>query len=429
MEIKDLYSLYLDFPVICTDSRSIVGDSIFFALKGENFNGNKFTETALEKGCKYAVIDDSVYKKDERFILVDNTLKTLQELAKYHRKNIDIPVIGITGTNGKTTTKELINTILCKEYKVIATVGNFNNHIGVPLTILSVRDEHEIAIIEMGANHISEIADLCDIAQPDYGIITNIGKAHLEGFGSFENVVKAKTELYEFLKNNNGTVFVNADNTLLVAASENIPKKVFYSKDTGEFKGKLLGTEPLIDILIEIENEKEEIKTKLIGEYNFENILAAAFIGNYFGVEIEKIKTAIEKYEPQNNRSQILKTENNLLILDAYNANPSSMKVALENFIKMKYENKIFIIGDMLELGKYSEEEHEKIISFLLENNVKNVFLIGNIFSKINKVPEFKTIENVDEALTWLKTNNIENSTIFIKGSRGIKLEKLVGVF
>ncbi|MDD5569724.1 MAG: UDP-N-acetylmuramoyl-tripeptide--D-alanyl-D-alanine ligase [Bacteroidales bacterium] len=429
MEIKELYSLYQAYSAVCTDSRSIVENSIFFALKGGNFNGNEFAETALEKGCKYAVIDEEIYRKDERYILVDDTLKTLQELAKYHRKNIDIPVIGITGTNGKTTTKELISAVLAEKYKVVATVGNLNNHIGVPLTILSVKEEHEIAIVEMGANHISEIEGLCEISQPEYGIITNIGKAHLEGFGSLENIIKAKTELYEFLKNNDGIAFVNADNPLLVTASENVPRKVLYGKDTAEFKGELIGAEPFVSIAIETENKKQEIKTKLAGEYNFENILAAAFIGNYFDVGIKRIKEAIEKYEPQNNRSQILKTKNNLLVLDAYNANPSSLKAALENFIKMKYENKVFIIGDMLELGKYSEEEHNKIISFLNENNVKNVLFVGNVFSKINKVPEYKTFENVDTALNWFKTNKIENSSIFIKGSRGIKLEKLIDAF
>ena len=425
MEIKDLYKIFLKYPSIIIDSRLAKKDSIFFALKGENFDGNTYADNAINDGCSYAVIDDITYKKDERFILVNNVLNTLQELAKYHRDNLNIPIIGITGTNGKTTTKELLNCILLKKYNSIATIGNLNNHIGVPLTILSINKKHEIAIVEMGANHQLEIQQLCRISKPNFGIITNIGKAHLEGFGGFEGVIKTKSELYDFIYENNASIFVNSDNSLLLDKSIKIDKRILYGTTSDFCKGKVINSNPFLSVEIEIGNSSVIINSNLIGNYNFENILAACSIGHYFRVNINDIKLAIEEYQPQNNRSQVLKTDNNLLILDAYNANPTSMMSAITNFISLKNDNKILILGDMRELGGESEQEHKLIIDFLKKNNIENVYLVGSEFSMYNDCLHYKTFDNSDLALKYFKNNKIINSTVLIKGSRGIKLEKI----
>jgi UDP-N-acetylmuramoyl-tripeptide--D-alanyl-D-alanine ligase len=338
MSIEEIYSLFLKHPAICTDSRKAEKYGIFFSLKGDNFNGNAFAEIALENGCKYAFIDEAVYYKDNRYIIVENALNTLQELAKHHRSKLKIPVIGITGTNGKTTTKELIKAVLEKKFNTLATEGNLNNHIGVPQTILKITGKTEIAIIEMGANHIGEIAELCKISKPDHGIITNIGKAHLEGFGSFEGIVKAKKELYDHIEQNNGLLFVNKDNQLLSEMASRI-KKITYGKSaSADHTGSIKNTEPFIEIVWKntATNKTFLIKSKLVGAYNFENIMAAVAIGSYFEVDVSLIKEAIEAYTPSNNRSQIIKSSNNTIIMDAYNANPSSMEAAINNFALTK---------------------------------------------------------------------------------------------
>lgn len=429
--MEKLYQIFLEHPNISTDTRKIKKNSIFFALKGPNFNANNFAKNALEKGCSYAVIDDEKYKENDRFILVNDCLTALQDLARRHRRMLKIPFIGITGSNGKTSTKELINAVLSKKFKTLATEGNLNNHIGVPLTVLSITDETEIAIIEMGANHIGEIAFLCEISQPDFGIITNIGKAHLEGFGSFEGVIKAKGELYEHLKKNDGTVFLNNDNQLLKDLSNGI-KKVTYGKSSdSDCNGKLLEANPFLKILWKRKQETdlhENIQTQIIGSYNFENILAAICIGNFFGVEKAEIKSAIENYVPSNNRSQIIKKGSNTIILDCYNANPTSMSAAINNFTQISDAKKIAVLGDMLELGEYSQREHEHIVEILKSCRFSQTILVGKEFSKIKLPENFKIFLSTEKAIQFFKTNKIENSHVLIKGSRGIKLEAIAEV-
>lgn len=430
--IETLYKHFLKHPLVCTDTRDIQPDSIFFALKGGNFNANQFAEQALNSGCSLAVIDEEKYKKDERYLLVKDVLTTLQELANYHRKQLSIPVIGITGTNGKTTSKELLNAVLSQKYKVLATKGNLNNHIGVPLTLLNINAQHEIAIIEMGANHQGEIAMLCAIAEPDYGMITNIGKAHLEGFGGYEGVVKTKNELYQFIQQKGGKLFVNIDDQVLRELSENTTRITFGTSSTADFTGKLIDCNPFVKLKCKAKNdtqsleEKPIISTQLIGNYNFENILAAACIGNYFNVSEEQIKRGLENYIPSNNRSQVMQTKNNLLLLDAYNANPSSMNAAIENFAQMNQANKMVILGDMLELGDDSAKEHDAIVNLLKKKNITDVLLVGPFFMESGKIIQAKTFSNADEVVVYLKQNPVKNAAILVKGSRGIKLEKVV---
>ncbi len=430
--IEKIYQLYTNNPVISTDTRNIIKNSIFFALKGDSFNGNKFAGEALEKGCAYAIIDEKEYKKDNRCILVENVLQTLQNLAKHHRKQLNIPIIGITGTNGKTTTKELIRTVLSKKYKTFATAGNFNNHIGVPLSILSINKEIEMAVIEMGANHPGEIKELCQISDPDYGIITNIGKAHLEGFGSFEGVINTKKELYDHLSKKNGNIFINTDNEILNKISNSLNKITYGSSINNDIIGEQINSDTYISFRWKSKNnnaklnDKEFITTQIIGAYNFENILAAVCIGNYFNVDEKHINDAISSYKSDNNRSQLINSSNTI-ILDAYNANPTSMTASISSFMDINCKTKYFILGDMLELGEYSEDEHKKIIRLLKDNNVKNAVLIGNNFHKL-KNNDFIFFNNVDECKAWLINNPIEKACILIKGSRGIKLEKLTEV-
>jgi len=427
--ISQLYQVFLKCPNVITDSRKAASATLFFALKGENFDGNKFAASALQQGCDYAVIDNESDYKGEKYILVKDCLTTLQALAKYHREHLNIPFIAITGSNGKTTTKELIKCVLSKKYKVLATAGNLNNHIGVPLTLLSITSDIEIAVIEMGANHIGEIAMLCDIAQPDFGLITNIGKAHLGEFGSFEAVVKTKTELYQFIRNRNGKVFVNSENDLLISHTSEIDKITYGVSEKASCSCHLFDANPFL----KVKYENEIISSQLIGKYNFENVVAAICIGKYFGVDSRKMKEAIEEYVPSNNRSQVVKTKTNTLILDAYNANPSSMCVAIENFYDMKGESKWLILGDMLELGEYEIEEHKNILLLVKEKKFENVILVGEKFSKA--LSELKMnfsdqllFKNSDELAGRLKENNLSKtpSLILIKGSRGIKLEKAV---
>ncbi|NLV52860.1 MAG: UDP-N-acetylmuramoyl-tripeptide--D-alanyl-D-alanine ligase [Bacteroidales bacterium] len=426
MEMKDLYELFLQHPTITTDSRDVPEGSMFFALKGDTFNGNAYAKTALEKGAAYAVIDEKEYAEagNDQLILVDDALTTLQQLAKYHRFHIGTTIIGITGTNGKTTTKELIAAVLKKKYHVLYTQGNFNNHIGVPKTLLQLTKEHQIAVIEMGANHPGEIKTLADIALPDYGIITNVGKAHLLGFGSFEGVVHTKGELYDFLREIRGTAFINHDNPHLMGMSNGL-KLIQYGQTNAEglfVKGTLLECNPFL----KFEWEGHEVQTQLIGSYNIDNALAAACIGTFFGVPAHDISDALAEYTPANNRSQLTVTADNKLVVDAYNANPTSMKAALDNFKLMQAEHKMGILGDMKELGEASHEEHQKVIDFLNECDFEEVWLVGTEFANTNHPSSYKTFGNVDEVKSAINTKKPKGYTILIKGSNSTKLSQTV---
>ncbi|MBN8697616.1 MAG: UDP-N-acetylmuramoyl-tripeptide--D-alanyl-D-alanine ligase [Bacteroidetes bacterium] len=430
--IEQLYQHFLKHPFVCTDTRDIQTNSIFFALKGANFDGNKFAEQALNSGSVIAVIDDPEYKKDERFFLVKDVLTALQDLANHHRKQLSIPVIGITGSNGKTTSKELVNSVLSKKHKVLATKGNLNNHIGVPLTLLSITKEHEMAIIEMGANHQGEIAQLCAIAEPDFGIITNIGKAHLEGFGGIEGVKKGKSEIYRYLQDKKGKVFVHGDDEILAELAFNNDKITYGTKKLYDIVGAIVntGTE-FISFQWATRYTASSLKnapvvaTQLVGIYNYHNLLCAACVGNYFKVEDELINQALAEYTPSNNRSQLQKTANNTLILDYYNANPTSMTAAIENFANLKQENKVAILGDMLELGEESQKEHKAIIQLLKQKNIQ-ALLVGPLFCNAGNGSTFQLFANSDDANTYLQSNPIKSATILVKGSRGIKLEKVL---
>lgn len=437
MKIEDLYEIYLKNPVISTDSRNIISESLFFALKGDKFNGNAFANEALDKGAAYAIIDEKNYKKNNRLILVNDVLETLQNLAHFHRRKLNIPIIAITGTNGKTTTKELLTVVLSSKYNVLATRGNLNNHIGVPLTLLSMDSFTKIGIVEMGANHVGEINKLCEIAEPNYGIITNIGKAHLEGFGSFENVIKAKTELYKFLNTSNGTIFFNSESLILKNEISKLTCKVLdYGKGEKCYcSGDLMPSDLYLKFILKnqdiINNIKNgiEVKTHLVGNYNFENALAALCVGLFFEVSPEKIVSAISGYEPSNNRSQFIKTADHELVLDFYNANPSSMEAALVNFNQAHSSfKKVIILGEMLELGDQSYIEHSKLLNLIKELGFKDVLLVGNEFMRIKNNP-FRTFENAESLKKYLEVNAINHSTILIKGSRGVKLEKVAQIF
>lgn len=426
MENSKLYSLFKQYPIVVTDTRKIVPNSIFFALKGANFNGNKFAESAIEQGCKYAVVDEEEFAVNDSCILVDDVLTALQDLAREHRRSLGIPILAITGTNGKTTTKELVNAVLSMKYKTFATQGNFNNHIGVPLTLLSMTDETEFGVVEMGANHPGEIKFLCEIAEPNFGIITNVGKAHLEGFGSFEGVKKTKKELYDYLQGR-GKVFVNCENDHLMRMLNDQEIYSYGNSEEADSKAKFLQAAPYL--VLELRSPKIGklyIKTKLIGGYNFENALAAVTVGRYFDIKESDIKVALENYEPSNNRSQLKKTEKNVLFLDAYNANPTSMGVAVNNFADLPMKNKLVILGDMLELGEDSEKEHQQLIDLLKERSLENVYLVGDVFSKVNTENQFKTFLTAEEVAAILEKEEVKNYYILIKGSRGIQLEKLV---
>lgn len=423
--IDKLYKAYLKHPQITTDSRMIPKGSIFFALKGENFNGNKFAMEALEKGAAIAVVDEWDSGVNDCILQVGNVLETLQELAKHHRKKLGLKVIGITGTNGKTTTKELIQSVLKKEYNSLATFGNLNNHIGVPLTLLSLKREHDIAVVEMGANHVGEIATLCNIALPDYGIITNIGKAHLEGFGSIEGVIQAKTELYSFIRKTGGKIFINADNDLLIEHADGIESLSYGENEESDCRGELLSSFPFLELNCILEGISVPVDSKLTGRYNFENILAAVCIGNYFHVSHSDIQEAIALYQPTNNRSQIIQTKSNTLILDAYNANPSSMKAAIENFASGNFENKSLILGDMAELGNDSQEEHIAVLELLRSKDLNNVILLGSEYAMANKSFKFVTAKDKEQLKELIRKKQFQNSTILIKGSRRMQLEEI----
>jgi len=425
MEISQLYKIYKQHPEVSTDTRNAPKDSIFFALKGANFNGNEYAEKAIDAGCSYAIVDEKKYATRPNIILVDNALETLQELARHHRKQIKTPVIGITGTNGKTTTKELITAVLGQEYNVISTAGNLNNHIGVPLTILKIKKEHEIAVIEMGASHVGEIKFLSEIAQPNYGMITNIGHAHIEGFGSYENVVKAKGELYEYIRSTrDGKIFIDYNNSLLREMSEGITS-INYGFDNDLFiSGKVINIRPYLEFEWKFGNRRNTVKTKLVGEYNLSNVLAAITVGKYLGVKAPLICKAIENYEPTNNRSQLKETAKNMLIIDAYNANPTSMHAALENFDHMDVSHKVLILGDMKELGPETDMEHQKVADYVSHHDFDKVIFVGDNFSRINTA--FPRVKDLDGLKNYLTDHPIENSYILLKGSRGIQLEKCI---
>ncbi len=430
MSTEILYKAFLDSSGVTTDSRISSTGKMFFAIRGEKFDGHHFIKQALEKGCATAVIDDDRFAVPGSTIKVNNVLDSLQQLANYHRKKFNFPVLAITGSNGKTTTKELIREVLATGYNVLATRGNLNNHIGVPLTLLELEGSHQAAVIEMGANHIGEIGNLCNITLPDYGIITNIGNAHLEGFGSYQGVRKAKSELYHYLKKTHGKAFLNSLRQNLIELSEEIGFDYvsFGMREDDYIRGKLLDSEE--ELVLEITHRESgkqfNLKTRMTGTYNFENILAAVCTGYFFGIHPENIKEAIENYVPANLRSQIVHTGNNKLLLDAYNANPDSMKAAIADFFSMPGKNKSLILGDMLELGHYAAEEHKKIISMLDDCDFREVMVVGELFSQIPEAQKFPGFKNVEQLSAWLKENPLSGRFILIKGSRGLQLEKCV---
>ena len=434
MELKDLYDIFLQHPTITTDSRDVPENSMFFALKGETFDGNAYAKAALEQGAAYAVIDEKEYAEEgnERLILVEDVLTTLQQLAKYHRVHLGTPIIGITGTNGKTTTKELIATVLKKKYNVLYTQGNFNNHIGVPKTLLQLKKEHDIAVIEMGANHPGEIKTLVEIVLPDFGIITNVGKAHLLGFGSFEGVIRTKGELYDFLRAIQGTAFINNDNPYLQGISKGL-KLVKYGQQEADdllVKGELVECNPFLKFqwrhLSTVNCQLSTVQTHLIGSYNLDNALAAACIGTYFEVPANDISAALEAYTPSNNRSQLTITQDNKLVVDAYNANPTSMRAALDNFRLIKSEHKMCILGQMGELGEVSDEEHQKVIDLIGEGGFEQVWLVGENFAKTSHPANYRLFANVEEVKTAIATQKPKGFLILIKGSNSNKLVQTV---
>ena len=397
MKLEELYQLYIKYRNITTDSRIVKNNALFFALKGDSFDGNVYAERALKNGCSYAIIDNPEYKKDENYIVVNNVLGTLQKLGNLHRKKLDIPILAITGTNGKTTTKELVSSVLSKKFKLTYTQGNLNNHIGVPLTLLSMDETTEFGVVEMGANHMFEIKKLCEIAEPDYGIITNIGKAHLEGFGSFENIIKTKKELYDYVSSKSGKVFYNSDDNILSGLVEQLElDSISYGNGT-RVNGKLNSSDQFLSVKVGIGDLSLDIYTKLVGSYNLENVLAAVCVGNYFNIPAKDIKEAIENYIPKNNRSQFIKTDKNNLYLDAYNANPTSVELSLKNFVSLNKPNSSIILGDMLELGENAISEHKAILQLIRNYAFDRVILVGNVYNSMDIQDEILQFENVNE--------------------------------
>lgn len=446
--MENIYEKFLQCSAVSIDTRNCPKDAMFIGIKGANFDGNTFVEKALEQGCKYAITDNAeIGVGNPNIIHVQDSLKTLQDLAHYHRMMFDIPLIGITGTNGKTTSKELISTVLSKEYNVLYTQGNLNNHIGVPLTLLRLNRSHNIAVVEMGANHPKEIEFLCKIARPNYGIITNVGKAHLEGFGSFEGVKKTKGELYDFIHSVDGKIFLHADNPHLcemvdsgtepvevsMTAWNNVTEYIKYGESKENFvSGSILSCTPYINVNLTLndnasgEKASYEVATNLIGDYNLSNILSAACIGRYFGVMDEDIVSALSEYTPTNNRSQCTRTEKNTLIVDAYNANPTSMEAALKNFSKIETtSDKVLILGDMKELGEDSEAEHNKVLALIKSLCLTKAYFVGCEFAKVAG-SEFACFENVESLAEYFSQNPISDSTILIKGSNSTRLTKIV---
>ena len=421
--IEKIYQLYSQKYLVTTDSRKVEPGCVFVALKGEHFDGNDFAYQVANDNIAACVIAD---RKDlpqhERLFIVDDSLTALQELAKLHREKCKTPIIGITGTNGKTTTKELVASVLNQKYNIIYTQGNFNNHLGVPLTLLQIKPETEIAVVEMGANHPKEIELLCSLAQPNFGIITNIGKAHIEGFGSFEGVIKTKNELYDYLRNTNGKVFLNNDNPLLKELAHDLTSVSYGKDDSADYNASILSSNPYLSI----KWNGLEINTNLVGDYNFENVMAAITVGCYFNIEQEIIIKALENYFPTNNRSQFIKTEKNEVVMDAYNANPVSMSNSVRNFRNISDENHLLILGDMKELGDESLNEHQEILNLVKELGFNNIILVGSEFNKINS--GFVSFLNVEELISHINNNEIRGKKILIKGSHSIHLEKIINL-
>lgn len=423
IDIQQLYQKYRECGAVCTDTRQIIKGSIFFALKGPSFNANTFAEEALLKGAAYAVVDEPEFVKNEKCLLVEDGLQSLQQLAKHHRSQLKIPVIGLTGSNGKTTSKELLNTVLRTKFKTFATKGNLNNHIGVPLSILAIDSSVEIAVIEMGANHVGEIAELCAIANPTHGFITNIGKAHTGMFGGFENVIRAKSELYQHLISNSGQVFINSQNPILKNMAKRFEAPLFYPAKGDYYHAELISADPFLKFKAE---NGEEIQTQLVGAYNFENIVSSLCIGKFFGVDEKNANSAIGEYRPENMRSQVVKKGTNTIILDAYNANPSSMIAAIENLSLMKTERKVLILGDMYELED-PEQEHRALGKLIAEKGISTVYLVGKFFkSALDEIPKARYSETKQSLIDELKTTPIRDSTILVKASRGIGLETIL---
>lgn len=426
MSIIDLYDLFIHNPQITTDSRNCPKGSIFFALKGDKFDGNQYAGKALASGCVYAVIDNPDYYIGERTILVDNVLKTLQQLAHHHRKVLGLPIIGITGTNGKTTTKELLAAVLSTKFNLLYTEGNFNNHIGVPLTLLRLTHDHEMAVIEMGASHPGDIKELVDIVHPNYGIITNVGRAHLEGFGSFEGVIRTKGELYDYIRRSKGKIFIKKENEYLQSIAKGIEQITYGNGDDAFASGQVVSCDPFLVFNWKQQGKLHTVETHMIGSYNLDNVLAAVAVGRFFKIPAERISRAIAAYEPTNNRSQFKKTENNELIIDAYNANPSSMKVALDNFITMPVQPKAIILGDMRELGPTSNELHAEVVEQIKKGQFDKVFLCGEHFSKVGK--EFSPFATTEAMVEELRKQPLKGYHILIKGSHSMGLEKLADI-
>lgn len=426
MSIIDLYDLFIHNPQITTDSRNCPKGSIFFALKGDKFDGNQYAGKALASGCVYAVIDNPDYYIGERTILVDNVLKTLQQLAHHHRKVLGLPIIGITGTNGKTTTKELLAAVLSTKFNLLYTEGNFNNHIGVPLTLLRLTHDHEMAVIEMGASHPGDIKELVDIVHPNYGIITNVGRAHLEGFGSFEGVIRTKGELYDYIRRSKGKIFIKKENEYLQSIAKGIEQITYGNGDDAFASGRVVSCDPFLVFNWKQQGKLHTVETHMIGSYNLDNVLAAVAVGRFFKIPAERISRAIAAYEPTNNRSQFKKTDNNELIIDAYNANPSSMKVALDNFITMPVQPKAIILGDMRELGPTSDELHAEVVEQIKKGQFDKVFLCGEHFSKVGK--EFSPFATTEAMVEELRKQPLKGYHILIKGSHSMGLEKLADI-
>jgi UDP-N-acetylmuramoyl-tripeptide--D-alanyl-D-alanine ligase len=425
--IEELYKIYSAHPSVVTDTRKLKLGDLYFALKGPNFNGNLFALSALEAGASYAIVDEAIPYSEaiqDRIIVVDDVLTSLQALAKYHRQQFTIPFIAITGSNGKTTTKELVFAVLASHFKTYTTQGNLNNHIGVPLTILSIPKDAEIAVIEMGANHQKEIESYCSYTLPTHGMITNCGKAHLEGFGGVEGVKKGKGELYDFLRANNGTVFLMEDYDYLQQMAAGISHLIGYGQNNGQIQGDAIDQDGMLKVQLKKGIEIESIQTHLVGNYNLPNVLAAVTIGQFFKVPNDKIKAAIENYNPTNSRSQLLTWKNNEVILDAYNANPSSMKLAVENFAKLNKENKIVCVGGMRELGEDTLKEHQILIDQLKQNQWKQVILVGSEFKTCTH--SYLYFDTVLEAKAWLHAQQYTGHALLIKGSRGIQMEQLI---
>ncbi len=426
MTTETLYRIFQNHPRIVTDSRKIEKGAIFFALKGERFDGNKFVGDALRKGAALAVTDEPAFHQPGKTLLVADVLQTLQELALFHRKALGIPVLAITGSNGKTTTKELIAAVLSKKFRVTFTEGNFNNHVGLPLTLLRMNEKTDIGVVEMGANHQGEIAQLCSIADPDFGIITNIGRAHLEGFGSLEIIKQTKAELYRYLEKKNGTVFYNRNNPVLSGLLQEISHTVSYGGNGADLPGELLRSVPFIQAKARFPEGDILLKTNLPGDYNFENVMAAACIGSYFGVDPWQIREAINDYRPTNNRSQLIEKNDLKIVMDAYNANPTSMQASIESFVSAFPVPRYLILGDMLELGKESLSEHKAIVEQIKKHPFAEVFLVGPAFSEAAKDASLNTFEAAESLGTYLSEHPIKKGSLLIKGSRGIQLEKVL---